>query len=52
MNKFNSYVNEKKNLYQGGARKQLNAASGSSIQQEEHSIVHTEGPLRSVGLRH
>jgi hypothetical protein len=31
MNKFNQYVNEKKNLYQSGIQKPLNAASGSSI---------------------
>jgi hypothetical protein len=31
MNKFNQYVNEKKNLYQSVIQKPLNAASGSSI---------------------
>jgi hypothetical protein len=39
MNKFNQYVNEKKNLYKGGTQKPLYVASELSIQPEEHSIV-------------
>ena len=47
MNKFNKFVNEKKLKY----IQQLNYASGSSIQVDDR-ILHEDGSVKSIGLRH